>query len=205
MNKTTQAKHFWEWFVANQASYKSFPEEAPEKQQELEDIFLNHLHAYCEGLFFEIDIEDTACALTITAEGDADLFPEVSELVSSAPDLPGWTIHNLRQPLGDVISEYEDLIFDPDDTIFIPLVNEEDPFAVGIEVCYDEYSKDRHEDWLIGTFMMLDTVIGEQSTALDIDYVAVKKTPKDIEKLEYHYISDIGEYIAEVKGRKPMD
>ena len=206
MSKTTSPQKIWDWFLENQEKYKSFPSLEPEKQESLEEEFLKVIHSFDDGLFFEIDEEESGLSLTITAEGDADLFPKVDELVGIAPEIEGWEIHNLRQPLGpEVISEYEDLLFDPDETIFIPLANEADPFAVGIEVCYDNYEKGKHEDLLIGTFMMLDTVIGEKSTALDVDYVAVRKTPKDIDKLEFQYISELAEYIAEVKGRKVDD
>ncbi|MCR9250850.1 MAG: hypothetical protein NXI20_10510 [bacterium] len=206
MSKQSKSEKVWSWFQENSKRLESFPTLEESKQEQLENEFLKHIHAFNDGLFFEVDEEENGYALTITAEGDADLFSHVEELVASAPKVENWTIHNLRQPLGtEVVSEYEDLLFDPEETVFIPLVNEQDPFAVGIEVCYDDYTKQKHDEWLIGTFMMLDTVIGEKATALDIDYVSVRDTPKDIENMDYYAVAEIGEYIAEVKGRKSDD
>ena len=48
--------------------------------------------------------------------------------------------------------------------------------------------------------MILDTIIGEKSVALDIDHMEVIKTPENISELDFGHLSNIGEYISEKKN-----
>ena len=50
--------------------------------------------------------------------------------------------------------------------------------------------------------MILDTILGERSTTLDIDYLDVVKTPADASKYGYRPLSKLKEYIDQKKSRK---
>ena len=72
-----------------------------EERQQLLDDMQRQLNNYCEGLTFEIG-EATAQGrtMTISAEGDFDLFRYVVELTDNAPDLDWWEFVPFKQPKG---------------------------------------------------------------------------------------------------------
>jgi hypothetical protein len=204
MPEAQAAKTFWDWFGANQAKFLfSTSVEEAERDRMMEE-FGTELHKYHPHLFFLMgghpDHQDVE--LIITAEGISEYFPFVEELVSHAPQLKGWKIIAFKPPLGKGLNvEIGGVVFDPSKTIFIPLHNEEAPDGVGINICYPDYSEEQRNLFLQGTYIMLDTLLGERSTTLDIDYLDVMITPTDIANYDFRHLDDIKEYIDRVKGR----
>jgi len=121
-------------------------------------------------------------------------------LVDNAPQLANWKIVKFKQAHGPgFVTEYRGKSFDPDKIIFIPLFNKELPDSVGIQVCFPDYSEDEREIYINGTFIMLDALLGEKSTALDIDYLDVISTPNNISEFDFKHISELKNHIAEIK------
>lgn len=166
---------------------------------------LTELHKYCDELYFEIGghPEDSKVNLIITAEGAVEHFPKVEALVDSAPALKDWRFIKYRQPLGLGFStELKGKTFDPEKTIFIPMTSEDLPEAIAIQICYSDYNEDERDLFVNGTFIMLDNLIGELSTALDIDYLDVVQTPSNINEFDFMHVSELRYYIAEAKKQK---
>ncbi|MEK7253917.1 MAG: hypothetical protein AAB316_04180 [Bacteroidota bacterium] len=63
----------------------------------------------------------------------------------------------------------------------MPLGHKDNPNSIGISVAFPAYKEERHDDFLAGTFLLLDTCLGEKSAALDLDYVDVCPLPEDPE------------------------
>ncbi|MBV6645607.1 MAG: hypothetical protein KI790_09170 [Cyclobacteriaceae bacterium] len=202
MNTSSRIQQFWSWFSANHDQFLSFHETDESEKERLLDELLVALHEYNKNLFFEIGIdpEDEKKELIITAEGVVEHFSAVEELVDQAPALEEWIFIKFRQSKKGVSTQIDGKDFDPEEVIFIPLTNDSDPEAIGIHVCYPDMRDADKEMYLVGTFIMLDTVIGEKATALNIDYLDVVPTPTDIQKIEYWYLSDIQSYIDETHG-----
>lgn len=196
------ANQFWQWFTENSHKYLFLSEVDEAEKDKLMDEILVHLHAYCDHLYFQIggDPKEDRIEFVITAEGAVDYFEKVEELADAAPDFPRWKVVKYKQPQGPgFITEYEGKVFDPDKIVFIPLRNEENPEGVGIQVCYPDYKKAERNTFVNGTYLMLDALIGEKSSTLDIDYLDVIKTPKGVSAEHYPVLSSIGELIRERK------
>ncbi len=203
MNTNELITNFWIWFEKNNQNYLFLNDVTEEEKDRLMDQLLMELHKYCDELYFEIGghPEDETVDLVITAEGIIEHFPKVEQLIDLAPDLKDWRFIKFRPPHGSGFStEYRGKNFKPDKIIFIPLNNKTDPSVVGIKVCYPDFSEDENDIFINGTYIMLDTLIGEKSTALNIDYLEVVMTPKDIADYNFLHLNDLEEYIKEKKG-----
>jgi hypothetical protein len=141
--------------------------------------------------------------LVISAAGNPDKFDCVEKIVAAAPEMKDWEVIAFKQPHGpDFKTEYEGIVFDPSNTIVLTLENPDHPGAVGIQVCFEGYEEEMEEAYMGGTFLMLDAVLGEKSTALDIDYIEVTDIPDELEDVEYIHLSELAEHIVYVKTRE---
>jgi hypothetical protein len=197
-----KAREFWNWFQKNNSKYLFLNEVDEEEKNKLMGELLANLHNYCEHLYFEVGghSQDDRIDLVITAEGIVKHFAKVEELVDAAPDLPTWRFIKFRQPHGAGIkAEFSGRIFDPEEIIFISLYSEEDPDGIGIQVCYPDFNEADRNVFVNGTYILLDSLIGERSVALDIEHLDVIKTPDDISEADYPRLSYLGQMIRERK------
>lgn len=202
MGNAESINRFWNWFEKNQHQYLFLNQVDEVEKERLLNEFLENLHIYCDGLFFSIGghPKDEKIDIIITAEGIIEHFDKVEQLVKKAPKLKDWKVIAFKQP-GDpgFKIDFGNREFDPDQTIFIPLISEEDPNAIGIHVCYPDYDEEDRSLFMSATFLMLDALIGEKATSLDIHYLDVINTPDDIGNYDFMHLSNIGEYIKEKK------
>jgi len=201
--KTSRAKaaKFWDWFLKNNHKFLFLGDVSEQEKDDIMDDLLLHLHEYCDKLFFSVRHRpDEEMELVISADGHVEYFDEVEALVDVAPPVPRWQIVKFRQPHepGFAIA-YADKDYYPEDIIFLPLYNEESPDAVAIRVCYPDYTESERSHFVNLSFLLLDSLIGEKSAALDIDYVDVSTIPEDTMIDEYPHLSTISEYIREKK------
>ena len=199
-----KAANFWNWFSANQNKFSFINEVEEAERDNLLDEFITVLHQFNENIYFEIGghPDEDKKELIITAEGVVDYFPEVEKLVEAAPEFEQWEVIAFKPPMGEGFkTNYAGIEFDPEKIIFIPLENEEQPDAIGINVCYPDFDESDREVLMEGTYLMLDTIIGEKSTTLDINYLEISQTPENIADLNFLHCSEIADYIEEKKGR----
>lgn len=204
MRDLENAKKFWKWFTENNSKFLFVTEVNDSERESFLNDFLFHLHEYCDHLYFQIGghPDDKKVELIISAEGMANYFPKVEELVDAAPQFENWEIIKFKQPQGSgFITQYHGRDFDPNKVIYIPLLNKDKPHAVGIHICYPDYEEKEKATFVGGTYLMLDTVLGEKSTTLDIEYMDVIKTPKNITEVDFRHVSDLKEYIDKIKNR----
>jgi hypothetical protein len=197
-------ERFWNWFKVNNQKFLFLNQiDSREVKDKLLDEFLLELHKYCDKLFFEIggQPEDKNVELIISAEGNADFFGYVEKLVDSAPEIKSWEVIAFKPPMGKGFkTNYRGKEFDPSRIIFIPLNHEDDPKLVGLQVCYPDYLDAERDIFINGTYIAIDSLIGEKSTALDINYLDVARTPENIADYDFKHLEDIREYIDEKKN-----
>lgn len=202
--KKRSAQEFWNWFRKNDKPYLFINQiDSEETRDDLLDSFCQQLHKYCDQLYFEIGghPDDPEVELIITAQGDTNYFNEVEELVSSAPEMQGWKIIAFKPPMGKGFrTDYGGKVFDPSKIIFIPLNNNANPNAIGLQVCYPDFNDDESDVFYFGTYIAIDCLIGEKSASLDIEYLKVVRTPDDISNYSFRHLEDIKDYIEAKKN-----
>lgn len=196
MNKT---KQFWNWFLKNNDKFLAINliEQKDKKEILLNDI-LEQLHKYNENLYFEIGGNSlNSMELIISAEGKREFFDEVEKLIADAPHLPNWKFIAFKQPSSSAfITEYEGFILDPKQMWFLPLEKEDDSGSFGLIVYLKNYT-DQHKDLLLdGVFTVLETLLGEKTASLSIQYLEVDKLPKNPIKKGLIELVDLPKFIV---------
>lgn len=203
LTEDQKAEIFWNWFVKKQNRFLFLSDVTESEKDKLMNEFLIELHKFNDNIYFEIGghKDDEKVELIISAEGDLEQFPAVEKLTSYANEYKNWKIIAFKPPMGNGFNlSYGGKVFDPENIIYIPLTAKQDPKAIGINVCYPDFEESEKEIYINGTYLILDTLIGEKSTTLDIDHLDVIKTPENISNFDFGHLSGIGEYIAQKKN-----
>jgi hypothetical protein len=194
----TKEERFWEWFKINNSRYFYLNQiGSSEKKEKLLNEFLEHLHEYCDKLYFEIGgFPNEPQELIISAEGNKDYFDKVEELISKAPKINDWQIIPFKPPMGtDFVTEYEDVVLDPKKIWFLPLDNKNNPRALGLKMYLPNYIPKKEKTFLEGCYQVLDTILGEKSSTLDIAHLELAKLPTRPEKEGLIELSELAKYI----------
>jgi hypothetical protein len=194
MDTTSQ---FWKWFNDNNKSFTFLNSVDEGVKEKLLNDFLEQLHNYCDKIYFEIGgYPDQDQELIITAEGDKNYFDRVEELVAAAPKIDGWTFIAFKPPMPDNFkSNWDDLELNTEDLWFLPLSNDKTQ-DLGIRVCFNNQDIIKDNETLTPLlYKMLDTILGEKSFALDIQYVDTDLLPEDPEEEGLYPIIELPSYI----------
>lgn len=188
---------FWNWFKDNNKAYTFLNSVDEETKEKLLDDFLKQLHKYCDSIYFEIGgYPDEDQELIITAEGDERYFDKIETLVNAAPKIDGWTFIAFKPPMPDNFkSKWDDLELNSEDMWFLPLSNDKTQ-ELGIRVCFNKQDLIKGNKTLTPLlYKMLDTILGEKSFALDIQYVETDLLPDYPEEEGLYPILELPEYI----------
>lgn len=195
MNRTSQ---FWNWFKENNKAYIFLNSVDENVKERLLDDFMQHLHAYSDKIYFEIGGQsDEDQELIITGEGNKEYFKIIQDLVDSAPQIQGWKFVAFKpSTLGHFKSKWNDLELNTEHMSFAPLSNEEDS-DLGIRIYLKKHDLIKDNEILMTLlYKMLDTILGEKSFALDIDYVDTGLQPDNPEEQGLYPILELPNYIS---------
>ena len=211
----TKANIFWQWFTANAESLTMLNDLDESRRNALLDEMQQHLTEYCDGLTYELG-EQTANGrtLTISAEGDFDLFRHVVELVDNAPDVDWWEFVAFRQPKGKNLRVIFDRYrFETSKMAFMQLENEEEPDIIGLRVALPDQPKDykprpdseADDDRLVGVYVTLEALLGEFDCTTLIGYVDLCPMPKEPFKAGFRPLDDLPEFVEWFKRKVNKD
>jgi hypothetical protein len=195
-------QQFWDWFKGNEAKYFFLNQinDENEKERLLADL-LSHLHEYCDQLYFEVGGHTNEKQdLIITAEGAVDFFEHVEALVKQAPTLEYWNIIAFKPAMGFGTIEYNGIKLNPESMRFNPLESKASQ-KIGLRVHIDNFSPARENDFLQAVYLLLDNILVEKSTALEIGYVEVKSMPSAPAKEDLIEFISLPKYVQWKKAR----
>jgi hypothetical protein len=198
-------KIFWNWFKEHNNSYLSVDEVDEDVKDQMLNDLQDHLHEYCEHLYFEVGgMAGEEQELIITAEGDTDFFEQVEALINSAPAIDNWTFTAFIQPRDDLkITNFEDVELKLADMWFMPLESASLPKSIGIKVCTPNYDIVSRSKWFkSAVYKVLDAVLGEKSFALDIDHIDFGKLPDNPEEQKMIELAELPAYVRWKKQNK---
>jgi len=182
---TNKIKIFWDWFEQNNHAFLFTNEVDDDIKEQLLNNFMDELHKYNDKLFFQIGgLPGEDQELFITAEGDPEQFESVEKLIDNAPIIKNWALIAFMQPSDDDNTiNYQGTEIKRSDLWFLPLQSQSHPNDIGIRVCIPDHEILKTSEWLNNAvYKMLDTVLGEKSFALDIDYLDMADLPEEPEE-----------------------
>jgi hypothetical protein len=203
MNKLPK-RHFWEWFKRHNKEYLEVYKK-PKKEATFWKHELNaHLRAYYKFFGFSLALYDKAPArLTITANGRAEHFKKVEALVAIAPEIPGWNIRALKDPMPvDYLLEelIEDTGIDPRDCYFSFTAKDGRDIVVYHPLC----TKHNGFSFLRLADAAVFNLLGERSFGTDIGYLDVANL-SCADANNVHKLLDLPTYIGLRKSAMGVD
>lgn len=194
---------FWQWFADNNEQLTMIGELNDSDRQHLLDQLQRQLDAYCEGLTFEIgDPTPSGRTLTISAEGDMDLFRYVLELTDNAPDFDWWEVIAFKQPKGtDLKVTFDKYHFDTKKMYFMQLESDEEPDILGVRVALPDPVKD-DDDQLVGVYVTLEAMIGEFDCSTLVGYLDTCAIPADPKKEGFRPLDDFPDFVEWFKKKR---
>lgn len=206
---------FWNWFVANSERLTMLNDLDEAVRQQLLDEMQHQLDAYCEGLTFEIG-EQTAQGrtLTISADGDFDLFRYVVDLTDNAPDVDWWEVVPFHQPKGKNLKVlFDRYTFETSKMAFMQLENEEEPEIIGLRIALPDLpggisprrGQLEDDDLLVGVYVTIEALIGEFDCTTIIGYLELCPMPKEPFKSGFRPLDDLPEFIEWFKHTREKE
>lgn len=183
-------RHFWEWFKRHQQEYLTLNKKPKKEIQYWLREMNTHVRAYYKFFGFSLVLPDEGTArLTITVKGREKHFKKADAFVALAPDIPGWSIHSLEDPMPvDLLLEKQLEVegIDPWDFHFSILGEcAEDTIVI---MYHPLYTEDRVSLFLETAYETVYHLLGERSFGTDIDRVAVDNLsyadPEEVHALE---------------------
>ncbi|GEM_PF-6358138 len=200
---------FWNWFKANHERYKNIHAHGMDTINQLLDELITELKKYSEGLFVEIGGRAEPYELIITPQGMRDYFADAEWLVLNSLPVDGWQYFALKPPHGMSFDfRMGDMELKPASIFFKPFVDEEDEESIGICVLHKDFQEEdeeRRNALINGLYHCLDSVLGEYSVTLDINFLEFDKLPDGGETQEgILSISELVNYISWRKKERKM-
>ncbi len=183
-------RHFWEWFKRNNKEYLTV-DRRPKKEASYWLNELNaHLRAYFKFLGFTIVLAPNRSAvLTITVNGKVKHFPKVDAFVALAPEIPGWEITALQDPMpADFLLEtqMEAAGIDPQELRFS--FDDDNPASGYITVYHPLCTEENEPDFFELAWVAVYNLLGERSYGTGVRRLEVTNlslaNPEKLRKLD---------------------
>ncbi len=176
-------REFWQWFKKNEVRLRHF-QANPDKY--LGEI-LTGIRKVRPGLVVELEPpKNGVINMTISADGDRNLFPEVENLVKQAPHLPGWRMIAFRQRLPSakvktMVLKTADFIMDPGKMKFYPVIEGD---SVDIIVYTPGVTPENYERIGYAGLLLMDNLLGEYDCVTKVRSYDFHDMPAEKEALD---------------------
>jgi hypothetical protein len=190
--KHNKQAYFWNWFLKNADNYFHF--------EQNQNILFTKLKLELEkinpNLTFEFSpiLKDHTREFIISADGIKSIFPIVQDLVKQAPDLTKWKVIAFRQSHPEITQiNYKELTVNLEDVYF---QYEKENGRIGLELNIKGFFES--PEWTGIVFILLDNVLGEFDTEMDISYIN-KKNLDETQKSTLFNIRELPAIIQKYK------
>jgi hypothetical protein len=162
------------------------------------------LHDYCNKLYFELGGKPNGTQeLIISAGGNKEYFDKADYLVSLAPKIADWEFVSLKPARGiNFITNYEGIQIDPKKIWFSPLEDKKDASKLGLRLYIPNFKEKNENTFIDASYEMLDSMLGERRSAMDIQHIEVVQLPLNHEQQGLIELSKLADYIQWKKGKK---
>jgi hypothetical protein len=199
MVNARRIQYFWKWSQSHISNIESISN----SQDPFWDAVLDQLQRINKNLWFELSRPDTDDReLVLTVEGRTELFSLVEEIITQAPQIPGWKFIALKPPSGfGFRTNYEGILLDPRTMWFLPLENISRPGDLGLRIAVPDFDVENESQIQNAVSVVLDTGLGEKEAALRIQRIEVCPVPEYPEREGYIELTELPKYLEWIRNR----
>lgn len=182
-------RHFWEWFKRHHKEYLELRNKSKKEAAYWLCELNAHLRAYFKFFGYCLTFPDKGTArLTVTVSGKAMHFKKVDAFVATAPEIPGWSISALEEPMPvDFLLEkqMENAGIHPGEFFFSFAGH--DPEDKDIIVYHPICTEDNKRVFFQLAYAAVYNLLGERSFGMDLGRLEVENLscadPNDVHQL----------------------
>ncbi|RYG40424.1 MAG: hypothetical protein EOO01_27360 [Chitinophagaceae bacterium] len=177
---------FWIWFTKNEKRLKNFESDPDKYLTEL----LEQVKKIQRGLAIEFEPpKNGVINMTVSANGNVDLFNLVREMIERAPAIKGWKFIAFRQrmPIAAVKEmklKVGELTLDPSLMKFFPVIENK---QLNIIIYTTGVTEENYNQIAYASFVLLDNILGE--------YDCITK----VSSFDFHPLPEKKEELADLK------
>lgn len=199
-------EEFWNWFQENSEKYMALNNLPSEEAVALVKEINERIKVCSSGLFVELSTSKTPAELIVTPQGIKQYFSQAYEVVGQAPSIEGWTVFAGKQALGKGYNfQLGEFTVKPDEVTFMPLGSDEHPDDIAIRLYHKAYVPEEGEQknaLITGLYSILDTMLGEESSTFDFQYIDFDDMPHPKEK-DYP-LGNLASYVEHKKSTRKV-
>lgn len=193
---------FWSWFRQNEKRLRNFEEDP--------DIYLSEMLARLrkiqDGLVIELEpANNGVISMTISADGDRNLFDMVKAVVAKAPKISGWRMFAFRQrvrpeKVKDLKLTVGDEVLDPGQMKFFPVI---DGDSLDLIIYVKGVTDDNYLKVAYAGLLLLDNILGEYDCVMKVRSFDFHDMPvKKEELLDLQPLTDLPAFVDEFHRKK---
>ena len=173
---------FWNWFDQNK-------DEEP-------TLLISSVNERLKQVSFGLSAEINNSEMVITPNGVKKFFADAYELVENSKNIDGWSIVATKKALDEVVSN---------EVTFMPLLAEEHPDDIAIRLYHRSYTPKEGKEQnavISGLYTLLDSLLGEESTAFDFQYIDFDDMPHP--KEQDYPLSQLASFVTHKKSTRKI-
>ena len=182
LKKSEPIEKFWKWFVANEKGLRDF-EKNPDKTL---TTIIDNIKKIQNGFAIELEPQKNGIInLTISADGDKDLFQTVENIIAQAPKINGWVFIAFRQrmPIDKVkgmtlkAKGYE---LNPEEMKFFPMISGD---SLKLIIYVNGINDENYNQIAYNGLMLIDNILGEYDCVTKVNGYDFHIMPIKLEEL----------------------
>ena len=185
INKKDPVENFWKWFKANEKRLRKFEADPDSYLTEM----LVQVKKIQAGLAIELEPANKGIIrMTVSADGNEDLFDFVKNIIAKAPTIKGWKFIAFRQRMTPeqvrgmkLKAQHHEL--DPEQMKFYPVI---DGDTLDLIIYAKGITEENYNQVAYGALLLLDNLLGEYDCATKIrgyDFHDMPAAKEDLEDL----------------------
>ena len=186
---------FWKWFETNQKRIRGFESNPDKILVEVSDSAKN----IQRGLAIEFEPpENGIVKMTVSADGDKDLFPIVKNIIQKAPKITGWTFIAFRQrfpkeKVKTMALRAQTHVLEVSNMKFFPMVSGD---TLDIAIFANNVTKENRDQVSYGGHLIVENILGEYDSETKVRYYYYINMPTKPETLsELMPLIDLADYV----------
>ncbi|HEX2846537.1 MAG TPA: hypothetical protein VHN59_08310 [Chitinophagaceae bacterium] len=181
-HKKDSIDNFWGWFVKNEKRLRNFQSD-PDKY--LNELFIQ-VKKIKAGLAIEFEPPQNGIInMTVSANGNPELFQLVRDIVERAPAVKGWKFFAFRQRMpATAVKEMKlnvgQLVLDPAQMKFFPVIDNQ---QLNIIIYAKGITEQNYNQVAYACFILLDNVLGEYDCTVKVNNFDFQQMPDQAAEL----------------------